>query len=410
MVPLVLSLLLQEPSLVDAVRAYLEGRGPAPQGEIAAVERAVKIAMRGPAPKEAGVKTHEVASDIDPAVSITYHVAIPEAKAEALPLLVSLHGQGGDAKEWIDFRAKELKDRAYYVLCPQAGKAGWGHSRLGYSHVLAPLRDAMARYNVDPDRVWIDGGSMGANGAWQIASLWPDRFAAAAPRGGCPHFIRIKGEGGTEEIRPFYARNLKPVAVNWTVGAKDKGLDLNAVQALKVVLSGWRYDFAYTELPEGGHEWFPDETPRITEWMTGKARSPDPPEVRWTSWEKIFNRSYWVEVLDAAGASRIETTVKDFDGRPIEKRLGLDREVRLTAIAKRAQNRIDVDGDGVKELRLWLNDRIVDLSKPVKVTWNNKKVFEGRVEPSVQRMLDEAKRRGDAVLLYPAEITIKVGK
>lgn len=408
MLALALALALQP---VDAVREYLKNGGDVPKGDVAAIDRAVRAAMLPPAPKETGVIVkHEVVSDADPGVTIAYHIGIPAAaKGEPLPLLLTLHAQGGDAKEWIDMRLRELKGRAIYVLAPQAGRGGWGHSRLGYSSALAPLRDALVRYPIDVDRVWIDGVSMGANGTWQIASLFPDRFAAAAPRGGIPHFKLVqRGEG--RETHLFYARNLRALPVAWTVGAKDHGLPIASVRDVKTILGGWSYDLSYKELPEGGHEWFPEETPRIMDWLATKRRVADPPEVRWTSWETIFNRAYWVEVLDVTGASKVELPVKDFEGNLIEKRMGLDKEMRFTAIAKRSQNRIDIDGDGVKELRLWLNDRLVDFSKPVRVTWNDRKVFEGKLEPSIKTMLDEVRRRGDPSFLYPVQVTVKVAR
>jgi predicted esterase len=406
---ILLALLVLQP--VDAVRDYLKSGGEVPKGEIAVIERAVRAAMLPPGPKETGfIAKHEVVSDADPAVTIAYHIGIPaDAKAEPLPLLLTLHAQGGDAKEWIDMRLTELKGRAIYVLAPQAGRGGWGHSRLGYSHALGPLRDAIARYPIDVDRVWIDGVSMGANGAWQIASLFPDRFAAIAPRGGAPHF-KIVQRGDAKETHLFYARNLRALPVAWTVGAKDPGLPIASVRDIKTILGGWSYDVAYKELPEGGHEWFAEETPRIMDWLATKTRVADPLEVRWTSWETIFNRAYWVEVLDVTGASKVDLPVKDFEGNLIEKRMGLNQEMRLTAIAKRGQNRIDIDGDGVKELRLWLNDRLVDFSKPVRVTWNDRKVFEGKLEPSVKTLLDEVKRRGDPSFCYPAQVTVKVSR
>ena len=48
-----------------------------------------------------------------------------------------------------------------------------------------------------------------------------------------------------------------------------------------------------------------------------------------------------------------------------------------------APNRIELKADNVAMLRLYLNDRLVDLKKPVTVTVNKKVKFEGRLKPSV---------------------------
>jgi pimeloyl-ACP methyl ester carboxylesterase len=410
---LVIALLAQDP--VEAVRKYLETGDEAALkaagGEIEAVERAVRAAMARPAAARAGVEEREIVSTVDPGVKIAYRLAVPEAatKGGARPLLVSLHGQGGTAEEWLKGRLAEIGEgRDFYVLAPQAGSAGWGHSRLGYEHVLGPMRDAMARHPIDADRVWLEGGSMGANGTWQIGSLFADRFAALAPRGGCPHFVKIKGQDGQpDELRMLYARNLKLLPVSWTYGAKDKGLPVESARGLASMLKTWRYDLSVKELSEGGHEWFAEESPRILEWMVGKARAADPAEVFLVAWERLFLRLYWVEILEVTAKESVKTPVKDFDGKVLETRTVFSSEVRADARANRKQNSIDVKCDGVKELRLWLNDRLLDLSKPVIIRVNGKKAFEGRVERSVRTLLEEARRRGDASMLYSAFVTLK---
>ena len=249
---------------------------------------------------------------------------------------------------------------------------------------------------------------MGANGTWQVGSIFADRFAALAPRGGCPHFVKIKGrDGQPDELRMLYARNLKLLPVNWTYGAKDKGLPVESARGLGSILKNWRYDLAVKELAEGGHEWFPDESPRILEWMRTKSREADPAEVFLVSWERLFLRLYWVEILEVTAKESVKTPVKDFDGKVLETRTVFSSEVRVDARASRKQNSIDVKCDGVKEVKLWLNDRLLDLSKPVIVRVNGKKAFEGKVERSVRTLLDETRRRGDPSLLYCASVTLK---
>ncbi len=414
---LALIVLLQDPpdAVVDAVRHYLQSGDAAALAsvgeDIAAVEKAVRIAMKREAPKKAGVEEREVASSVDAAVTIKYRLAVPEAatKGVACPLLITLHGAGGDAGEWLTARLAEIGEkRDFFVLAPQAGKAGWGQSTLGYDTVMAPLRDVMRRVPIDPDRVWLDGVSMGANGAWQIGSLFADRFAAIAPRGGTPYFVKVKGrDGQPDELRMLYARNLKALPVDWTYGAKDAGLPIDSVRGLAQILKGWRYDITVKELPEGGHDWFPEESPRLLAWMTSKVRAADPPELFFVTWERIFSRHTWIEILEVTAKESVKTPVKDFDGKVLETRTVFSTEVRVDARMNPKQNAIEVKCDGVKELKLWLNGRLLDLSKPVIVRVNGKKAFEGRVELSVQTMLDEVRRRGDPSRLYSASVTVK---
>ena len=66
-------------------------------------------------------------------------------------------------------------DLPLIVLAPQSPTA-WN------SYDLIDLLDEIiAKYPVDPDRVYSCGESMGGYGSWQLAEMFPDRLAAIAP-------------------------------------------------------------------------------------------------------------------------------------------------------------------------------------------------------------------------------------
>ena len=52
-------------------------------------------------------------------------------------------------------------------------------------------------------------------------------------------------------------------------------------------------------------------------------------------------------------------------------------------------NKIEAKTENVQTLRLYLNDQMVDLAKPVTVIINNKTRFEGMVTPSLDEMLKD---------------------
>lgn len=385
-----LLLLLFQEELTDRVRAYLEsGRDPAVEKvAIADLEKAVRAAFRKPAGTRG--KAEGKVDDIE------YRLWDPGK--EHAPILVTLHGQNGKADDWLAYRLQDLGEPDFYVLAPQAGRAGWGHSRLGYAHVLKPLLDVLAKHSVDFDRVWLDGMSMGGHGTWQVGSLHADRFAALAPRCGQPHYFK-RGE----EVVPMYARNLRNVPVFWTVGAQDKLVPIEPIRKLRDVMAPWPNEMEYREA-DGGHEWFPAETPRIMKWMESKTRAADPKEIRWSTWESLFPRAYWLEILEFAGRETTKIAIRDFENKEIETRTFFPSEVRVTASI--SKNKIEIQADHVKKMRIWLNDRLVDLSKPVVVRFNKKEVFNKKVDVSPKRLLDEVRRRGDPSFLYPAEVTV----
>ncbi len=71
-------------------------------------------------------------------------------------------------------------------------------------------------------------------------------------------------------------------------------------------------------------------------------------------------------------------------------------------------NHIDVHVERVCRYTLLLNEALVDFSQPVTVVTNGHTMFEGHVSPSVETLLRDARRRGNADRLFPARLTIDV--
>ena len=73
-----------------------------------------------------------------------------------------------------------------------------------------------------------------------------------------------------------------------------------------------------------------------------------------------------------------------------------------------APNRIELKAENVAMLRLYLNDRIVDMKKPVTVVVNRKVKFEGLVKPSVEEMLADQLLLGRGWRYHSAVIDVDV--
>ena len=106
------------------------------------------------------------------------------AVGEPWPLILFLHGAGergvdiNDVKRiGICQRVDEDPNFPFMVLSPQCPPHRWWEP-----HALVVLLDeVIANYNVDADRVYLTGLSMGGTGTWNLAAEYPDRFAAIAP-------------------------------------------------------------------------------------------------------------------------------------------------------------------------------------------------------------------------------------
>lgn len=109
------------------------------------------------------------------------------------PMVISLHSRGGD------FDRRERRWTDHIVVMPDDNTAGVGHTGWFGYHELAPerpkrdtvvvpyterrlihiIRFILAKYHVDPNRIWITGGSMGGGGALLFALRHPEWVVGA---------------------------------------------------------------------------------------------------------------------------------------------------------------------------------------------------------------------------------------
>ena len=103
-----------------------------------------------------------------------YSLWIPDGYdgSRALPLAVLLHGQG--MFNPLQCRAHPIGNMI--VVAPQ-GRGGMDYMYVGETDVLNVLDHVQKLVNVDPDRVYLCGASMGGSGSWHLATRFPDRFA-----------------------------------------------------------------------------------------------------------------------------------------------------------------------------------------------------------------------------------------
>lgn len=140
---------------------------------------------------------------------LVYRLFTPETEEEKVPLILYLHGAGaiGDdnithitTKDAASFVTEEMQElHPCYVLAPQlperytaAGESptdeqsakGWTDEEVQAALLETIEEIAGTNGNVDMDRIYITGHSMGALGVWGMIAAYPDVFAAAVPISG----------------------------------------------------------------------------------------------------------------------------------------------------------------------------------------------------------------------------------
>lgn len=149
-----------------------------------------------------------------------FSLFIPESwdGTAALPLAVMLHGSMGDeASVFADGELSRLAEQAGLAVLAPLGddpNSGWGNrlpvvladgtmppprpvisdgrvtpltaldQEPAEADLAATLAAVMAEYPIDQSRIYLGGNSMGGEGVWHFAALWPERWAAIAPGAG----------------------------------------------------------------------------------------------------------------------------------------------------------------------------------------------------------------------------------
>lgn len=112
----------------------------------------------------------------------------PDVKGEKLPLIVQLHGAGerGEGKE--DLKAVDIHGFSNYlanndhdciVVMPQCPNDTFWVARV--ESIIRFIEQIKKEFDVDEDRVYLTGLSMGGYGTWFTAMAKPELFAAIAP-------------------------------------------------------------------------------------------------------------------------------------------------------------------------------------------------------------------------------------
>lgn len=129
------------------------------------------------------VKDGSFKTEIVQKKQLNYLLNIPADTKAKKPLIVFLHGSGekGSDLEKVKVHGpfKYLKTNSIdaYVLAPQCPEGEYWDSETLYRLVQKVVKEN----NVDQNRIYLTGLSMGGWGAWNLAFAHPEMFAALVP-------------------------------------------------------------------------------------------------------------------------------------------------------------------------------------------------------------------------------------
>ena len=191
----------------------------------------------------------------------------PERK---YPLVVYLHGhnwrnldyatdEGGNRHNWLAEKYDVIYMRPY-------GRGNTWYRGIGEADVMRAVRLAKETFNIDEDRVYLMGQSMGGGGAWYIGTRHTGVFAAVAPvYGGWDYHVDLKDEEFAklspqqvkfnEASSSFaHAESLLNTPIFVLHGDSDATVNVEHSRYAVRMLQRWGYDVRYCEVPGKGHE------------------------------------------------------------------------------------------------------------------------------------------------------------
>ena len=240
----------------------------------------------------------------------------------------------------------------YIVISPEWNEIKqpvYNYTENEHQMILRPLRDAMRRFSIDTDRIFVAGHFMGADAAWDLAFAHPDMWAGAIMIGAIAKKYIIQYWPNSRHVPTYF--------VNGEFDG-DNPMYLNA-STWDNMLDDRKIDTMVTLYTGRGHDHFQEELPRIVEWMQIPTRrrvvAPDRFSV-FTS--RAGDRYFWW----------FETTQLNPD-KLVHPLLEPDRwdEYEIEASLNRENNAVRIVKAAAKEYSIWLSPEMVDFTKKVTI-------------------------------------------
>jgi predicted esterase len=384
----------------DHIRRYLAGDEQERQAAARALREeeagdpatiaALAAAMRPPLdpPAAQGPGLFEIAVPLPSGGSMPCLVQLPPEydPLRRYPAVVTLHSAWSTPLNQIEWwagvpgpdgmRLGQATRHGVVVVAPAwlaEGQRAYAFSPREHAAVLASLREALRRFPIDTDRVFLSGHSLGADAAWDIGLAHPDLWAGM-----------VLVSPTADRYVTHYWRNGRSLPTYVVGGELDRAcLQRNAAELDRYFFNG--FDATYVEYRGRGHEHFSDDLLRIVDWMSRKRRTAFPREIEAVSmrpWDRLF---WWLEF--EAAPPRTVVLPEQWPPAAGVRPLSIEAEAKPTnAISVRC---------GADRVRVWLTPEIVDFARPLRVTIDGREAFDGLPNPDAAVMLEDLRLRAD---------------
>jgi predicted esterase len=216
-----------------------------------------------------------------------YRILVPETYdgTKPYPLVVGLHGMGGTDDSLFEMNGGILpqatETRGFILVSPMGYRRNGAYgstrvegatasptrrelTRLSQLDVMNVLELVRGEYEIDEDRIYLMGGSMGGGGTWRIASRYPQIWAAIAP---------ICAGITLDEVDLEGMRHI-PVVVSH--GDADATVPVERSRTMVAAMEKLGMTYEYHEIEGGGHLILKESLQPTMEFLGRYRRSPTP--------------------------------------------------------------------------------------------------------------------------------------
>jgi hypothetical protein len=212
----------------------------------------------------------------------------------------------------------------------------------------------------------------------------------------------------------LFSTNLANCALHVVNGGRDPLYPAASVAPLIEMFRRGGIPVEFQVYPDAGHDvsWWPQERPGYEAFLAANRRVPHPARISWeTERTDRYNRFRWL-VIDRLGIRGSDRPLADVNrfatGNGREQLLfARGRQSGRVDVVRRA-NSFEAETRGVAAFTLLLSPDVVDFAKPVRISVNDRVVFDGIVSRDSEVLQRWAARDNDRTMLYGAELKISV--
>ncbi|GJM24420.1 MAG: hypothetical protein DHS20C16_08350 [Phycisphaerae bacterium] len=330
------------------------------------------------------------------------------------PLVIALHGQGGNGRQFIRAVNALLGEQAeaFIIAAPTEYGGMWLGASADESAEPIALIDALKhRYAIDTDRIYVLGYSLGGHASFLMATLYKDQLAAAVPLSGtCA--IQMGAEC-LDVLLP----NIHSTPVLAVYGADDQSKNASTGEPagiavwnryIKQQAAELKLPITMIELPGVGHGGVIPPKEALKDILSTK-RAPLSKTVAHRFRYTTQARDGWLRQTQFSGKpwTSQQLIVSPANGETVAEAMAAMLREKLGYIGGTIDGQtINIETHLCGRIEVLLNEDLVDLDKPITIIVDGTIRFEGVAKRNTKTMLDIAKEDWEFQRLFPVRFQI----